>query len=137
LTLAELTALDKKLSDRLRQEFALAEGQLRLLERLTAPPSGRGLLRALLSLLAADLVLRRRLRSFAAECAAVPRTAMRELLEVARQKALAHRRLAFWDAVHRLFHHWHVIHKPFAVVMYLFMAVHIVVASMTGYAWGR
>jgi len=27
--------------------------------------------------------------------------------------------------------------KPFAVVMYIFMIVHIAVASWTGYAWGR
>jgi hypothetical protein len=37
---------------------------------------------------------------------------------------------------HELFHYWHVLHKPFALVMYLFMAVHVAVAVMTGYAWG-
>jgi hypothetical protein len=28
------------------------------------------------------------------------------------------------------------MHKPFALVMYLFMVVHVAVAVMTGYAWG-
>jgi hypothetical protein len=38
--------------------------------------------------------------------------------------------------VHELFHYWHVLHKPFAVVMYLFMLVHVAVAFATGYGWG-
>ena len=41
-----------------------------------------------------------------------------------------------WSQLQGLFHYWHVIHKPFAIVMYLFMIVHIVVASVTGYGWG-
>jgi hypothetical protein len=28
-----------------------------------------------------------------------------------------------------------VLHKPFAVVMYLFMLVHVAVALVTGYGW--
>jgi hypothetical protein len=47
------------------------------------------------------------------------------------------RRIVFWDGLQRLFHHWHVVHKPFAIVMYVFMVVHVVVASMTGYGLGR
>ena len=35
--------------------------------------------------------------------------------------------------VERLFHYWHVFHKPFAFLMYLFMTVHIGVAWWTGY----
>ena len=52
-----------------------------------------------------------------------------------RQKAQVHRRILLWDRVHELFHYWHVLHKPFAVVMYLFMIVHVAVALVTGYGW--
>ncbi len=55
---------------------------------------------------------------------------------LARQKALLRRRLLLWSRLHELFHYWHVLHKPFAVVMYLFMVVHVAVALATGYAWG-
>jgi hypothetical protein len=34
----------------------------------------------------------------------------------------------------QLFHYWHVFHKPFAALMYLFALVHIAVAWLTGYA---
>jgi hypothetical protein len=33
----------------------------------------------------------------------------------------------------QLFHYWHVFHKPFAALMYVFAAVHIAVAWLTGY----
>ncbi len=49
------------------------------------------------------------------------------------QKIELERRLLVLAELQALFHYWHVVHKPFAVVMYLFMIVHIVVATMTGY----
>lgn len=134
LTLAELTEQDRRLAGRLR-ELGLDDRRLARLEELTAARPPRGLARAFASLLAADWRLRARLRAFRAECSGLPGGALGELVRVARQKAVIQRRIAFWDALHGLFHHWHVVHKPFAVVMYVFMLVHVVVASMTGYGW--
>ena len=52
-----------------------------------------------------------------------------------RQRAFLERRILLWDRLQRLFHYWHVLHKPFAVIMYLFMIVHVGVALATGYGW--
>jgi len=82
----------------------------------------------------ADLSLGRRLRAFGRESGA-PASFYRPLMRVISEKAQVRRRIVLWDALHSLFHYWHVIHKPFALVMYLFMLVHVVVASMTGYGW--
>jgi hypothetical protein len=136
LTLAEILEEDRMLSARLTA-FGLDARLQRRLDELTSPPARRGLFSALVGVLGADLALGRNLRAFGHECRSIPPAAFGELLRIAREKAVVHRRIVFWDALHRLFHHWHVIHKPFAVVMYLFMAVHVVVASMTGYGWGR
>jgi hypothetical protein len=80
--------------------------------------------------------LRSALRQFARGCGHVPARALAEFERVARQKALVRRRILLWDRAHELFHYWHVMHKPFALVMYLFMILHVAVAVMTGYAWG-
>jgi hypothetical protein len=53
---------------------------------------------------------------------------------VVRQKVQVRRRILLWDCVHELFHYWHVFYKPFALVMYVFMIVHVAVALATGYA---
>ena len=83
-----------------------------------------------------DLRLRSGLRDFARGCRSVPPTRRPEFERVVRQKAHVHRRrIVLWDRVHELFHYWHVLHKPFALVMYLFMLVHVAVAFVTGYGW--
>jgi hypothetical protein len=86
-------------------------------------------------MMAGDVRLRSGLRAFAGSCRGVPRPVFAEFERVVRQKAQARRRIVLWDRAHELFHYWHVLHKPFAVVMYLFMLVHVAVALVTGYGW--
>jgi hypothetical protein len=127
ITLAEVLAEDAALAERLRSEFGVEAG---LLERLEQEAHA-GLL--------ADLVpLRgRRVRRLARSVPGVPPHLAKELGRVMARKVALRRRILLWDALHRVFHHWHVVHKPFAVVMYLFVIVHVAVASLTGYglAW--
>jgi len=132
LSLAEAERLDAALLTRLREEFGLDDAALQRLDALSTPPASGGLLR-----LAADSARRGRvLRRFTRECGDVPPDLLRRLARVVREKDAIHRRLAMWDRLHALFHYWHVVHKPFAAVMYVFMVVHVAVALMTGYGWG-
>lgn len=66
----------------------------------------------------------------------LPPAAARALRRVVRQRVGLRRRILLWSRLQELFHYWHVLHKPFAVLMYLFMSVHITVALATGYGWG-
>jgi len=133
LALAELEAQDRELSQQLRARFHLDETRLAQLDALLAVPERAGLLGGLVRLVTDDLRLRSGLREFARSCRSVPRPFVREFERVVRQKAQVHRRILLWDRVHELFHYWHVLHKPFALVMYLFMIVHVGVAVVTGY----
>ena len=77
------------------------------------------------------------LRTHAARLTSVPQSMSKRWTETAWARMVLERRLRMLADLQSLFHYWHVIHKPFAVVMYLFMLVHIVVATMTGYvSWG-
>jgi hypothetical protein len=51
------------------------------------------------------------------------------------RKELLERRINQWSTIHQLFHYWHVIHKPFAIIMYVIMLIHIMVAIYVGYLW--
>jgi len=136
LGLAAVEKLDARLSDQLRR-LGMSEATLRRFEDAIAPPKERpGVLRALLELGVGDLRVRSRLRSFARSYQGGATGASDRFRRVLREKAVIHRRILLWDALHELFHYWHVLHKPFAVVMYLFMLVHVGVAVMTGYGWG-
>ena len=134
LALAELETEDRELSSQLRTRFRLDESQLASLDALVAVPGRTGLVGGFARLVTDDLRLRSGLRQFARSCRMVPRPVVREFERVVRQKAQVRRRILLWDRVHELFHYWHVLHKPFALVMYLFMLVHVAVALATGYA---
>jgi hypothetical protein len=60
---------------------------------------------------------------------------IRILLELMKKKAFIHRRLILWNKIHQLFHYWHVIHKPFAIVMYIIMVIHVALTVVLGYTW--
>lgn len=138
LTLSQAEALDEDLSRRLREVFGLPEPALERLKEISEEgldPS-LGLLPLLGKMMRDALAFRFRLRRFRRQCREVPRPLMRQFLRALRQKAFLRRRLLLWRRLHEIFHYWHVIHKPFALVMYLFLAVHVAVAWMTGYAGG-
>jgi hypothetical protein len=134
LALAELETQDRELSSQLRARFRLDEAQLARLDALVGVPERTGLLGGFVRLVTDDLRLRSGLRQFAAGCRSVPPPVVREFERVVRQKAHVHRRILLWDRAHELFHYWQVLHKPFALVMYVFMIVHVAVALATGYA---
>ena len=39
------------------------------------------------------------------------------------------------ESIRSVFHWWHVVHKPFAVIMLIIMVVHVIVAVSLGYRW--
>ncbi|MGH1366714.1 MAG: hypothetical protein ACRBF0_24350 [Calditrichia bacterium] len=51
------------------------------------------------------------------------------------EKQRYEQRLQMLNRVQQLFHYWHVFHKPFALLMFLIMFVHIGVAIWLGYSW--
>ena len=113
-TLADVEQESRELSTRLR-ELGINETQLAELDAIAAIPSAWS--------------RRSRLRAFERAHGGG------ELVNVIEHKAQLQRRILRWHRLQEVFHHWHVFHKPFAIVMYLFLIVHIVVVTMTGYGF--
>ncbi len=136
LSLTEVEELDRELSRQLVESFGLPDGAIAELD--AAAEAGLDPNRSLPSLLVAagvgSLALRRRLRRFRQQHPALEPCLGRRFEQAVTRKAVLRRRLVLWSALQRVFHHWHIVHKPFAVTMYLFMIVHIAIAWMTGYA---
>ncbi|MCC6475676.1 hypothetical protein IT157_01360 [bacterium] len=57
------------------------------------------------------------------------------LMKLARKRARLGRRIQFLGTARKLLHHWHIFHKPFAIIMIVIMVVHIGVAIALGYTW--
>ncbi len=141
LTLTELETLNIELTNKLRLRFRLDDGAVARLEAITSHYSSGfrgGAFRAVFLLLATDLfriISRRTFIHRVRVALPLPGKEMREFSRLAFEKAHLQRRIALLAQVQQVFHYWHVIHKPFAIIMYLIMLVHIGVAVWTGYGW--
>jgi hypothetical protein len=58
---------------------------------------------------------------------------LEKAIEIARTQAYLAKRLAFLSRAERIFHLWHVVHKPFSYSFALLAIVHIAVVWMLGY----
>jgi hypothetical protein len=136
LSLAEVERLDQELAEQLMREAGLDAEAIRQLDAVAAVGTGDRLsLIALALRFPLDSIrLGRRLRQFRRRFSSRDRQLRRRYELLVRHKVSLRRRLLLWQRVRELFHYWHVFHKPFAIVMYLFMFVHIGVAWATGYA---
>jgi hypothetical protein len=56
-------------------------------------------------------------------------------MRLARKRTKLGRRIRFLSTAQKLLHHWHIFHKPFAVIMIIIMIVHVGVAIALGYTW--
>ena len=137
LTMSEMTELDREISGRLRNEFGLSDEDLKGLGKIATGDFNErsGLAGLLVRLPVQGVALRWKLRRFARGLKLPSGPLLREMLRQARQMALLERRIVLWQRLQQLFHYWHVFHKPFAIVMYLFAAVHIGVVLVMGYGW--
>ncbi len=140
LSLQELKESENELTQSLRGQFKLGDDDINKVDALFKEFSdvrGRGL-SALITLIKDDTLrwsLKRRTRRRLARLLPLPKKQLHALFEVTFKRALLNRRVLMLSRVQQLFHYWHVIHKPFAIIMYIIMCVHIGVALWTGYAW--
>jgi hypothetical protein len=131
---SEIDSLDRELGER----YGLGPDDLDALRRASGADRAAtlGPLAALCFLAIQDLsfalglrrVRHRALRRFG-------RRDTRRLRALVRRRVLVERRRAFLRQTESAFAYWHAIHKPFAILLYSMMALHVAVAIWLGYAW--
>lgn len=122
------------------EHYGLTKGAIARIEEISEPEgmSRAGPLRILIKQLIDDVLLPVTVRRYRRELSLtieLPASALTDLAGMVRRLAVLKRRVLFWEELRKMFHVWHVIHKPFAIVMYVIMALHIGVAVWTGYGW--
>jgi len=140
LSANELDELKGKFTEQLSSEIQLEKSQLEMLEKDLAADSHKdaGLIRSLWFLITSDLfrpIRRRMMRRRYRSKFKLPAHLHDQVFQIFWEKALLNRKIAFLNQVQTLFHYWHVFHKPFAIIMYLVMLIHVVVAVWLGYVW--
>lgn len=140
LSRRELDELDREMNDQLSVKYGVDEKTLDLIQQASGAEqaTGKSGFAGLLFWITQDLALPftlGRIRRHLQRMGRLAADERRKVLRIARRKVKLHRRMAFLSTAHRLLHHWHLLHKPFAIVMLLIMLVHVVVTILFGYRW--
>jgi hypothetical protein len=137
LTLDEVEALAQTQVAELTDVYGLSSEDVQHLDQMAAQgTSTRSSLLGLFWRLPLDQIrVRWRLRGFWRRLGPVPKESIRQMHRLTLERAQLRQRIEVLAKLQELFHYWHVFHKPFAIIMYIFMVVHIGVAIATGYGW--
>lgn len=134
LSVDEINQQRVLLDETLLSKYPIDEKEILDMEKAVAGSFDGGLIRMLstdlfrfIRLYAIERQLRRR--------KGIPKNKAKKLVKLLTQKALLDRRINILSRVHKLFHYWHVFHKPFAILMYIIMFVHVGIVVWLGYTW--
>lgn len=140
LSLKESEALNNQLTEQLKTKYDFSDEIINSIEKHTAVErlKSKSVFVFLFMLFRQDVQrffqFRRLKKQFIQEHH-LSKKELKVLMSITRQKTALVRRLFILNRVQHLFHYWHVIHKPFAVIMIVIMFVHIGVAVVFGYTW--
>ena len=140
LTGQQIDDLKKELVNQIVHENKIDENQLASIEQSLSSESkqSRGLIGSLFAIVSDDLTRPFKMKKFRKKYLGklnLPHELEHKVLSAMLDRALLERKVAFLNQVQTLFHYWHVFHKPFAIIMYIIMLVHVGVAIWLGYTW--
>jgi hypothetical protein len=140
LTDADMEQLDRQLMAELHALPELHEESRRFIDEFFARqsrPAGSGWA-GLWIWFTQDLIFSRKMRSLRQALEnreKMSRADIRRMISIISRRAKLRRKMDYLASARALLHHWHIIHRPFAVVMLLIMLVHVGVAIAFGYHW--
>ena len=76
----------------------------------------------------------KRIKQILRECE-IPRSKRREITAIARNEITLNKRIQRLGAMQKLFKYWHIIHRPFALIMLVIVLIHIAITVGLGYRW--
>ncbi len=140
LNLQQIMALDESFNRDLQDTLNLDEEKLFRLEEIVKShlDKPRSTFSLLLGMLLRDLLrplqVYKLKRTISKELR-ITEPYLHRVVQLAWRKMSLERRIVLLNQIQQLFHYWHVFHKPFALIMYLIMFVHVGVAIWLGYTW--
>jgi hypothetical protein len=63
------------------------------------------------------------------------RASKREVMEMLKEERRLASKIENLEVMKKLFRYWHVIHKPFALIMLFIVIIHVIVTVTMGYTW--
>ncbi|KAF0142826.1 MAG: hypothetical protein FD122_426 [Stygiobacter sp.] len=60
---------------------------------------------------------------------------IKQITAICKSKLVLSRKISLLNSVQEMFRYWHIIHLPFAIIMFIIMIIHIGVTVAFGYRW--
>lgn len=133
--------MDTEKASRLRSlqmEFGISAEDISALSTPDMPGQKQGILSALIDLLLFDIRKRSRINKMLAPLKAkygMVQQDLEFLRSTIEQQVVIAQRIKVLDSVSKVFHWWHVIHKPFAYAIFLVLLGHIILTMSFGFTW--
>jgi hypothetical protein len=139
LTMNDLNDITLELDNKLRMETTVTNSLLLEIEDAFKPelylrmPFVAGAFYAIKGHLKSRKILKRLRAGLKVSGEAKPH--MREIMETARSKTVILRRIGLLKTMQKIFRYWHIVHLPFAIVMFVIMFIHVAVTIAFGAKW--
>jgi hypothetical protein len=135
----ELNSLSENLSHQLKDDFAIPEEIFARIQEISSTYRYKRVkFTTGLSLIIKDYIgIKNVLRRLKHELkvAGISKSKRKEILLTAKSKLVVSRRIGMLQTMQKLFGYWHVVHLPFALIMFIIMVIHIAVEIVFGYKW--
>jgi hypothetical protein len=136
-TLQSIEAQRTEMANAIAARASVPAAEVEALLRPVDAKAPRGLAGAIASAIRFDFSRRSRTARMrrALERWKLPAPLRGRVLDLLEKEAELEQQVRLLQPFQRLFRYWHVFHLPLAIVMFLILIVHVVVAAMFGYAW--
>ena len=138
LSLREIAQANQKYNSELRETLNLNSEQIIRLDVLIAKYVNRrrGIFRTLLVIAANDIFFSFRIYRLKKQCKTVLKIDepyLRRVVQLAWWKIGLHQRMTLLNRTRQALHYWLVLHKSFAMIMYIIVLIHVGIAVWLGY----
>lgn len=139
LEIDDINTMSANLTDKLKSEFGINGKFSERLERISfaheykSASLGRSIVLVAKDYFQSFLLLRK-IYSEINEMDIAKRKASR-VKSLVKSKIVLSRRIGMLRTMQKFFNYWHIVHLPFAIVMFVIMIIHVIVTIVFGYKW--
>ncbi|HQT91982.1 MAG TPA: hypothetical protein PL001_08135 [Candidatus Kryptobacter bacterium] len=139
LSVQELNEIGRTYSKKLAADYHVSDSLIHMIEAASdyTTLKKETLSNSIGFLIKDSIHTRRTLRVFSRELksAGLSRIEIHKARHIAKSRMIVARRIRLLKVMHRFFRHWHIVHLPLAIVMFVIMFIHIGVVFAFGYRW--
>ncbi len=138
LSLQEISRANQKYDRELRETLNLSKEQIVRLDKIIADYTNhkRGIFRTLLTMMINDVFFTIRIYRLKKRCKKslkIEEPYLHRVVRLAWWKIGLYQRITFLNRTRQALHYWLVLHKSFAMILYIIMLIHVGIAIWLGY----